>query len=268
MKLLPQLFHSSLGRKSVMAITGLGMLAFVAVHLAGNLRLFLGAEVLNRYAFTLHRASEVLWGVRLGLLVLAGLHIATAVSLTHTNWAARPIAYERSMRPGPSLAARTMIWSGLMVGLFVTVHVLHHSVRIQIGPTGEDFQMFRTTLADGTACHDVFRMVVASFSEPIVAGFYIIGVALLCLHLSHGIQAAFQSLGLRDGAWDGAMRKVALGVAWLVFVGYVSIPAAVWCGVGKEARSSYRCTNDTMLSFPLERSAAAPHLAATQERKD
>jgi len=235
MKLLPQLFHSSLGKKYIMAITGLGMLAFAAVHLAGNLRLFLGPEVLNSYAHGLHRAEESLWMIRVCLLVLIGLHVSMAVVLTHENRAARPILYERSRLPGASHASRTMIWSGLMVAVFVAYHLLHHSAKAQVSLTGHDFAAFRTTLADGTACHDVFRMVVAGFSQPVVSGFYIVGVGLLSHHLSHGIEAAFQSLGLRNRAWDAAVRRLASGAAWLLFVGYASIPVAVLCGYGREA---------------------------------
>lgn len=235
MKLLPQFFHSSLGKKYIMAITGLGMLAFVAVHLAGNLRLFLGPEGLNSYAHGLHRAEEFLWVIRVCLLVSIGVHVSMAVVLTHENRAARPIPYERSRLPGASHAARTMIWSGLMVAVFVAYHLLHHSAKAPVSLTGHDFATFRTTLADGTACHDVFRMVVAGFSQPVVSVFYIVGIGLLCHHLSHGIEAAFQSLGLRNRAWDAAVRKLASGAAWLLFVGYASIPVAVVCGYGRGA---------------------------------
>lgn len=217
-----------------MAITGLGLLGFVTGHMVGNLQMFLGPEVLNRYAHFLQSTGELLWAVRLGLLALVAVHIWAAVTLTLENRAARPVAYERAKLAGASYASRTMIWSGLIIGAFVIYHLLHYTAKAQVNLTGQDFHAFRTTLADGRACHDVFRMVVVGFSPPLVAGFYMVAVGLLCWHLSHGVKALFQSLGLQNRAWDGAIRKLAPVLAWVLFLGYVSIPLAVLCGYGKE----------------------------------
>jgi succinate dehydrogenase / fumarate reductase cytochrome b subunit len=217
-----------------MAITGLGLVGFVTAHLIGNLQVFLGPEHINRYAHFLLNTGELLWAARLVLLTLVGLHVWTAVTLTIENRAARPVAYARAALPGTSYAARTMIWSGLIIASFVVYHLLHFTAKAQVNLTGQDFHNFRTTLADGTACHDVFKMVVAGFSQPMVAGFYMLSVGLLCWHLSHGVEALFQSLGLRNRAWDGVIRKLAPVLAWVLFLGYVSIPLAVCGGFGKE----------------------------------
>jgi succinate dehydrogenase / fumarate reductase cytochrome b subunit len=236
MKLLGRLFRSSLGRKYVMAGTGVGLFLFVAGHMAGNLQIFLGPEAINRYAHFLQGLGDLLWVVRLGLLALLTLHIWSAVTLTLENRSARPVGYQQAQFPGASYASRTMIWSGLVIAAFVVFHLLHYTAQVPgLNGTGQDFHTFETTLRDGTVCHDVFKMMVVGFSNPVVAGFYLVAVSLLCLHLGHGVGAMFQSLGFKDDVWGPRLDRLATAAAWVLVTGYASIPVAILLGYGKEA---------------------------------
>jgi succinate dehydrogenase / fumarate reductase, cytochrome b subunit len=225
MNLIRNIFGSSLGKKCIMAITGGLLFVFVVLHLIGNLQIFLGAEALNRYGAFLQSNVELLWPARIGLLLLVALHIWSAVTLTIENRRARPVAYEMNKNTGSSYASRTMMMSGLIVAAFVIYHILHFTVQVkEINLIGEDF----LAMHDAKGRHDVFGMMVAGFSNPWVSLFYIIGMALLCLHLSHGVSAMFQSIGLKDGAWSAPINSFSKIAALLIFLGYVSIPISIY----------------------------------------
>lgn len=231
MKQITRILQSSLGKKFIMAVTGLALLGFVIGHLLGNLQIFLpgsdgalNGEALNGYAHKLKSMPALLWTARIGLLVIVVAHIVTAVQLTRENRKARgSIAYAEKSASGASYASRTMIWSGLIIASFIVYHLLHFTT-LTLDPSYADFRT-----ADGH--HDVFKMVVTGFSNPFVSGFYILSVGLLCVHLSHGVKAMFQSLGLTRARWESAIGCVAQGLAWIIFVGNSSIPLAVLAGV-------------------------------------
>jgi succinate dehydrogenase / fumarate reductase, cytochrome b subunit len=237
MKLLDRLFKSTLGKKMVMAVTGVALFGFVIGHLLGNLQVFLGdnGEAINKYGYFLHSTPELLWGARIGLLVMVFLHIWAAVKLTAENRAARPIAYAGNPTPVvATYASRTMFMSGLIIAAFVIYHLLHFTVWVSsINFTGQDFHEMKTTLNDGTRTHDVYRMMIVGFSNIGVSIFYMIAMGLLCLHLSHGVAAMFSSLGLKTKEWASTIDRFARTFAILIFVGYVSIPLAVLIGVVK-----------------------------------
>ena len=213
-----------------MALTGLVLVGFVIAHLLGNLQIFLGPEVLNRYGNFLQTTPELLWPARISLLVMVVLHIVAAIALTRENRAARPIPYAHFEVVAASYASRTMFMSGLIILIFIIYHLLHFTVQMpQINLTGQDFR----TLEDVKQRHDVYGMMVTGFRNPFVSGFYVLGIALLCLHLSHGISSMFQSLGLSNRAYGQFLDKLAIAAAIVIFVGYVSIPAAVLIGVVK-----------------------------------
>lgn len=237
MNVLGRLFCSSVGKKLIMAATGLGLVLFVFGHMVGNLQVFLGPEAINRYAEMLHFSPELLWVVRLGMLTLVGLHIWAAVQVWMENRAARPLDYDGSPAPvEATYASRTMLMSGLIVAAFVIYHLLHYTVRVDaINLTGKSFADLHELSEAGVERHDVFKMVILGFSQPLVSLFYVVGVGLLCLHLSHGIRAMFQSLGLMTHRCAPVIRKAAPVIAWVLFLGYVSIPLAVMLGFGKEA---------------------------------
>lgn len=232
MKIITNIFASSLGKKFIMAVTGFFLFAFVAGHLVGNLQIFLGPEAINRYGHFLQSNVELLWPVRLGLLAIIGLHIWSAVQLSAENKAARPVGYGNYRPVGSTFASRTMLMSGLIVFCFIVYHILHYTVRVQaINLTGQSF----AHMPDIENRHDVFRMMVIGFSHPLVVLFYVVGVGLLCLHLSHGASSMFQSLGWKNRAYGPFLDKAAQIVAIAIFVGYISIPVAVQFGYGRQA---------------------------------
>jgi len=221
---LRNLFCFSVGKKYLMAGTGAVMVLFVIGHMAGNLQFFLGPEAINRYGHFLQSNVEVLWPVRLALLAVIALHIWSATSLTLVNRAARPAAYEQWQPTAASYASRTMMMSGIIVAVFIVYHLLHYTVMVQaVNFAGRDFH----TLTDSEHRHDIYRMMVIGFQQPAVSLFYIIGVFLLCLHLSHGMSAMFQSLGWKNQGYGPCLDRAAKWAAALIFLGYVSIPISI-----------------------------------------
>ena len=207
-----------------MAISGLVLFLFLVGHMVGNLLLFLGREDINRYAEFLQSTKEVLWTVRVVLLASVAIHVAAAVSLWLENKAARPVAYENPDPVAASYASRTMLMSGLIVASFIIYHLLHYTVKVPaVNLTGVDFG----TLRDSSQRADVHAMMLKGFSNPVVALFYVVGMGLLCLHLSHGASAMFQSLGARSDAYRALFDKLALSVAVVFFLGFSAVPIAV-----------------------------------------
>jgi succinate dehydrogenase / fumarate reductase cytochrome b subunit len=225
---LRNFFCSSLGKKYIMSITGFALVGFVIAHMVGNLQIFLGAEAINRYGAFLQGNVELLWPARIFLLVIVVLHIWSASRLTIENRAARPVPYADWNPTVASYASRTMMMSGLIVAAFVIYHILHFTVmnsavNLQHVDFEHDKQFF-----DAQGRHDIFRMMVVGFSNPLVCLFYIIGVGLLCLHLSHGFSAMFQSLGWKKRSYARFLDNLAKVVAFGLFIGYISIPVSIF----------------------------------------
>jgi succinate dehydrogenase / fumarate reductase, cytochrome b subunit len=226
--LFRNLFCSSLGKKYLMAGSGAAMLLFVIGHLAGNLQIFLGSEAINRYGHFLQTNVELLWPVRIALLVIIALHIWSATKLTLENRAARPQAYEQWQPTAATYASRTMMMSGIIVAIFIIYHLLHYTVMVKaVNLTGQDFHSFTEVLKNHEERHDIYRMMVTGFQQPIVSIFYLVGVGLLCLHLSHGISAMFQSMGWKKRSYGPCLDRAAKWAAVLIFLGYSSIPVAI-----------------------------------------
>jgi succinate dehydrogenase / fumarate reductase cytochrome b subunit len=235
MKVVTNIFGSSLGRKYLMAVSGGVLFLFVAGHLAGNLQVFLGAEAINRYGHFLQSNLELVWPARITLLAMAALHVWSAAMLTQENRRARPIAYAEWSPTAASYASRTMLVSGLIVAAFIVYHLLHFTALVKsVNLTGRDFAA-RPEFYDAEGRHDIFKMMVVGFRQPWVSLFYLLGIGLLCLHLSHGVSAMFQSLGLKNKVYGPALDKLSRAVALLFFLGYASIPAAILLGLGGEA---------------------------------
>jgi succinate dehydrogenase / fumarate reductase cytochrome b subunit len=228
------MYLSSLTKKYVMAISGALLFIFVIVHMLGNLQIFLGPEQINSYGHFLKSNPEILWTARIGLLVMVVLHIVSAIQLSRENRAARPIGYVETKLVAASYASRTMLMSGLIVFVFIVYHLLHFTVtvpavnllRASPGFPGADFEQLRDPLGH----HDVYRMMVLGYSNAWVSGFYILGMALLCLHLSHGVGSMFQSLGLKNKFYGLWIDRFALTAAAVIFIGNSSIPLAVLLG--------------------------------------
>jgi succinate dehydrogenase / fumarate reductase cytochrome b subunit len=213
-----------------MAISGCILFGFVIAHLAGNLQIFLGPEIINRYGQFLQTTPELLWPARIGLIVLVVVHVAASAQLSVENKRARAVPYAHYEVVAASYASRTMLMSGLIIAAFVIYHLLHFTVQIPgINFTGRDFRI----LEDAKSRHDIYAMMVIGFKQPLVSGFYILGMALLCLHLSHGVASMFQSMGWKNKYYGKFIDRVAMLVAILIFVGYCSIPLAALIGALK-----------------------------------
>ncbi|HEY9141563.1 MAG TPA: succinate dehydrogenase cytochrome b subunit [Bryobacteraceae bacterium] len=216
-------YEAPIGKKAVMAITGVMLVGYVFAHLLGNLQIYSSdPEQINRYAAFLHNPSNAaaLWAARSVLFVAVVLHIIAAVQLWLQNLAARPVGYVKKADVPTSYAARTMIWSGPIVGAFVIFHVLHLTVGAVV-PLHEL----------GPNMPDVRYNVINGFSNPWISGFYILAMILLCLHLYHGMWSMFQSLGISHPRYTPVIKKAAAVLAVALAVGNCSIPIAVLTGL-------------------------------------
>ncbi len=221
---LLRFYASAVGKKSVMAITGIVLLGFVLAHMIGNLHLYLGAPHLNDYAEWLRRIGEpalphtvFLWLVRVGLIAAFFFHIQSAYSLTRMNRRARPVPYQ-SQRDyvAANFASRTMRWTGIIVGLFVVFHLAD----LTWGFANPDFVR-----------GNVYANVVHSFQRVPVAIIYIVANIALGVHIFHGAWSMFQSLGLNNPRFNLWRRYFAAGFAAVVTIGNVSFPLLVVTGV-------------------------------------
>ena len=219
----PLFFWTSTGKKFLMGASGLALVGFIVGHLVGNLQMFLGQEAVNRYAAFLKSTGEILWVVRFGLIALAVTHIVTAVSLSLENAAARPVGYAVKTYKEATYASRTMKASGLIVLAFLGYHLAHYTLMI----THPEYHH----LIDAQGRHDVYSMVVLGFSRPWISAWYILGVFLLGMHLSHGLYSMFQSLGIQTDTLRKRVRPAAIAIGWLIFLGFASIPAGVLAGL-------------------------------------
>jgi len=220
-----RLITVSVGKKIVMAVTGVILIGFITGHMIGNLQLFLGQEKLNIYANALQGLGGILWLVRVFMLVTLFFHVWTAIKLTLENWSARPVNYVRKDYREATLSSRTMIWTGIGVFLFVTYHLLHFTFIV----TNPQY----AHLTDPMGRHDVYSMVVLGFQNYLISGVYIVAIALLSYHLVHAVKSMFQSVGWNNASTEPILHRIAIIYAWLVFLGYVSMPIGVLLGVIK-----------------------------------
>lgn len=230
MNTLSRFFTSSVGRKWIVALTGLALFGFVVGHLIGNLQIFLGPEAINRYGAFLQGTGELLWLVRLGLLAVVVIHIVFTIKLRMENRRVRATPYAVTKYRATSFSARWMALSGLMVLCFIIYHLLHFTVQVpglNFVPGGTNF----VELHDAKARHDVYSMMVLGFKVWPVSVFYLIGVGLLAMHLNHGIMSMGQTLGLNTGKLRPLWEKGGPAFSWCVFIGYASIPLAVLAGL-------------------------------------
>jgi len=220
-----------------MAVTGCLLFIFLVGHLLGNLQIFLGPEAINAYAKFLHSKPALVWGSRIGLLVLGGVHVISAIRLALENKRARPVPYQQYQMAAASYASRTMVMSGLILLTFIIYHLLHFTAQVPavnlIGPGDTLPTGSFADLMDAEHHQDVFRMIVLGFSNLWVSAFYILGVGLVGLHLSHGLSSMFQSMGWKRRPYGRLLDGAALLVGWVIFLGYASIPVAIFLGYGK-----------------------------------
>jgi len=224
-KALLQFWQSSIGKKWIVALTGILLVGFLIGHMAGNLLMYQGRSAINEYAeFLKHFLhGSGIWFARIGLLVAFVLHIVATVSLTRQNRAARQTRYACDATVQTSRSSRIMIWSGLTVIAFVIFHLLHFTVRI-------DPELASMKDPNDPSRHDVFGMVIAGFQNPWVVLFYIAAISLLCSHLSHGIASVFQTLGLRSDKTQRAELRLGWTISIILWIGFLSIPLLVIVG--------------------------------------
>ncbi len=206
---------SSIGRKLIVALTGLALVLFLAGHLSGNLLIFAGRDAFNEYAHFLHTFLHGMgvWIARIGLLACFALHLIFTVLLTKENKGART-AYAREATVQAPKSSLIMIWSGLTILAFVVYHILHFTVRIE------------PELAE-LGKNDPWGMVILGFQDSFVVLFYVIAITLLCSHLSHGVASIFQTLGLRTKKTAPAIKFVSQAYAIIIYAGFLSIPIAI-----------------------------------------
>lgn len=218
-------FRTSIGRKLMMAITGLFMLLFIVIHLVGNSTIY--ANWLNDYASHLHALPPLVWAFRFFMLVVFGLHVYVGISLTLENRASKPAAYAVTNHLKASFAGRNMIWTGLAIAAFLVYHLLHFTAHVT------NPEISAGVLKDGLGRPDVFSMVVFSFQMIPVSALYLAAMCALYLHLSHGIQSFIQTLGLNNDRSMPIVVKTASMAAIVLSIGYMLIPLAVLAGILK-----------------------------------
>lgn len=217
-----RLLRASIGRKLLMAVSGLVLVAFVSGHMVGNLMVFQGAEALNGYAAWL-QSNPLLWGVRLFMLAIVAAHIVAAVRLVLGNRAARPQAYAVQVNQYSGIAARTMAISGVLILLFLVFHLLH----LTVGVVQPDL----ANAVDATGRMDVYRRVVAGFQTPWIAVVYTLSMVLVGLHLQHAVASLVRTLGFSNENFHVTIDYAGSLLALLVTVGFLSIPLAVQLGL-------------------------------------
>ncbi len=224
---------SSVGAKITVALTGLGLVAFTVFHMIGNLKVFSGPDSINGYAaFLKHDLGLLIWLARAGLLGIFLLHLALAIRLALRSKAARPVGYQYPGHVQATAVSRTMIYSGVVVGLFVLFHLAHYTFALVHGAELDNGDVVNyLDLKDPKGRHDVYSMVVAGFTTPWICVLYIIAQVMLFLHLLHGVQSSFQTLGLKNGRFRNAIRLLGLAVATTVLAGNLFIVIGVWAGL-------------------------------------
>ena len=210
------LWHSSVGKKAVMGVTGLVLVAYLISHVLANLLVFDGPDRINRYAALLHGTGGALWGARLVLLVAVTFHIVAAVQLTLRSRAARPQPYAGGREPQVStLAGRTIRWGGALILIFLIYHILHFTT----GAAHPDFVELNP-----------YHNVATGFRSPWVAGFYLVAMIAVGLHLHHGLWSSGRSLGVSQPSPRPLHRRLALVLAGFIWLGFTAIVVAGYLG--------------------------------------
>jgi succinate dehydrogenase / fumarate reductase cytochrome b subunit len=218
-----EFYRSAVGKKWVMAVTGVILIGYIVAHMVGNLKMYLGPEEINAYGESLRELgghlvphTHLLWVMRIGLLAATALHLHSATTLTLLNRRNRPDKYDERHYAAANYASRTMIWGGIIVAAFVIFHLMD----LTWGWGGAEFVR-----------GDPYANLVASFSRLPVAIFYIVANLLLGVHLYHGAWSMFQSLGVNNPRFNQWRRWLAYGLSGAVVIGNVSFPIAVLTGI-------------------------------------
>lgn len=211
-------YDAPIGKKAVMAVTGVILFGYLVAHLLGNLQIYTGnPEAINNWAALLHSRPALLWAARFILLLSVVLHIVASYQLWALKRAARPERYYKKDDVPTAYAARTMLWSGPIIAAFVIFHVLHLTTGSVPGLEVRELQPYYN--------------VISGFQHPWVSIFYIVAMALLGMHLYHGLWSMFQSLGIAHPRYTPAFKRFAAIFALFISLGNISIPVAVMTGI-------------------------------------
>ncbi|MCI5072208.1 succinate dehydrogenase cytochrome b subunit [bacterium] len=216
-------YNSSIGKKWIVAITGLAMVGWLLGHMLGNLQIYAGRgatpedTLINQYAAMLKGNIVLLWAVRIIMLKMIVLHVVCTISLTRHNRAARPVGYQKNTPTKASFASRTMIYGGLFLLLYVIYHLAHFT-----------FGQVHSSLLNH---HDLYSSMINSFQVPLIVAIYLAAQIFLGLHLYHGVQSTARTLGLSHPFYLKLVNSLGVFIALLISLGFASIPIAVLSGV-------------------------------------
>jgi succinate dehydrogenase / fumarate reductase, cytochrome b subunit len=229
-QIVRRFYRSTIGKKVIMALSGLAMILFLVGHMAGNLKIFAGinqetgdykldeyAQFLRDFGSPMFGHGGFLWVARLGLLLAVGIHVLMAVQLSRMNKMARADAYERRSYRASTFPARSMLAGGVIITLFIIYHILHFTVGLPV--LGE----FR----EG----EVYQNVVLGFQSWHNVAIYTVALSAICLHLYHGAWSLFQTLGWDSPSLNPVLRKGAQVLSVILLLGFLVVPFAIACGV-------------------------------------
>jgi len=218
--------QTTIGKKVIMAVSGLVMFGFVIGHMVGNLKLYAGAEALNEYAAFLRSVPALLWGTRAALIVSVVAHVWASIQLASRNADARPRGYRKKRSLASTYASRTMYWTGPILLFYIVYHLLH--LTFGYGIPGNQYDP-----------HNVFNNVVLSFQQPLIATVYVAGNLALGFHLFHGAKSMFQTVGASHPRYDGTRNAVAAALVAVVVVANISFPLMVLAGVIEPTQQTF-----------------------------
>lgn len=221
MNWLKILFNSSIGKKQVMAVTGLSLTLFLLVHMLGNLLIYVSSDAFNMYSYKL-TSNPLIYVAEAGLVALFLSHIGLAIRLTLENKKARPVGYYMKQKTGrgTTFASQTMPYTGLIGLVFVIIHIINFKLATI---TGNGIEM---VTVEGIEMINLYKLVIEHFQSPLAILIYLLGVSAFGIHISHGIGSAFQTLGLRHPKYTPIIEKTSIALAVLITAGFSSVP--VW----------------------------------------
>ncbi|RPI67696.1 MAG: succinate dehydrogenase cytochrome b subunit [Ignavibacteriae bacterium] len=227
MRSFGELWRTTIFQKWVMAVTGIFLVLFLAGHLAGNLLVFLGPDAINEYAVGLRELfhGAAIWVMRAGILLAFVLHIRAGIILAGRNRAATASSYSKVERRSSTVASRSMAYTGVLIAVYVLYHLAHFTW----GTAHPDVYNF----TDAAGHHDVYRMVVASFQQPLLTALYTIAMIVTGLHLNHAISSAFQTLGVSHPRYTRLIRMAGPMLGIVLVLGFLSVPLAIMFGMVK-----------------------------------
>ncbi len=229
MSKLTRFYQSTIGKKVVVALTGLALLLFLFAHMAGNLKAFAGvgsdgAAKLDHYAYFLRTVGSdivgyqgIIWATRVGLLVCLTLHIVTVIQLALLNKAARPVDYVKYAPRKATVPALSMLYSGGLVFVFIVYHILHFTIG--------------SAHTAGFVHGHVYANVYSAFQNPAVVCIYVAAMLLIGMHLYHGIWSLFQTLGLDSPDRNPSLILLSKAISLLLVLGFLSVPVAIFAGL-------------------------------------